>query len=808
MIHLVLNKFKCWDNLTLEIPLNKITLLKGKSGSGKTSILKSIEWVLYGEVKKVGPRSTPNAKTSVSLKINNIHIVRTKNPNKLTLINDLNYEDDNAQAKINQLYGEYEIWLASSCMSQMSHNYFLMSSNSVRMELLNKISFHDEDPYEYINKIDSSLDKHKTLLEYQLEEYKYKLYQYDVSKILDIPQYDALIDKINKYKLKELDLLEIQKNFNIQEGIKKSKLHESFDLNRKIHELKLPIFEDVLIDSYYDDKIKNMNKENLPLVYDYLKELKIINMNLNQYEKLKKELTYHPINNNICNYTLSDLQKATQDEKIYRDNNELFKKLDIDAESMDDYIEHLNLVLNGQERLHLEIEYQKLKTKLNDIKNDDLIDLNQLNHHEQQLNTLNLEQCSLQHDLNHLILTKDAIKCPYCDNDVLYKHGELVKFNNNNNIDDVTLKLNTNKNDIISVKNKINVLKLDKIKYEKNQIIKDNYNHEITKLENKLSTLPKTNVQLLSTEEKNQIYKVLGQLKSVKIVPLPKVSSEEIKNNLQMKEHQLQYKTLSKQCEELYDKIPIIYHNNNLNINILELYLKNYEIYNHQYQHLLNSIDVINKQLNEFNVKDNKNNIDKINKKLSLLNEQLNLHLENKLLCEEDEKLKIKKIALDYLTNKVNNLTELKTRAIKIECEILKNIVNHINFNIYDICQNLFEDPIKIEMNLYKKLKVGSKIKQDINFNIIYKGCKFDSILELSGGEADRSSLALTLGLNKLSSSPLVIFDESLKSLDAELKQDIIKTIKQNIHSTVIFVEHEGVECIVDYIIDVEKLKK
>src|SRR5207249_3304249 len=157
MLHLTINNFLCYNNLTLNIPMGTIVLLKGPSGSGKTTILKSIAWVLYGNIKKITPRKNPNSKTSANIIINNINITRSTNPKKITFIyNENTYEDQDAQDKINKLFGEYDIWLSTSYIMQKKDNNFLSASNASKMEMLNMLVFHNDIPTEYINKIDKA----------------------------------------------------------------------------------------------------------------------------------------------------------------------------------------------------------------------------------------------------------------------------------------------------------------------------------------------------------------------------------------------------------------------------------------------------------------------------------------------------------------------------------------------------------------------------------------------------------------------------------------------------------------------------
>lgn len=834
MIQLILHKFKCWDDLTIDIPINQITLIKGKSGVGKSSILNAIEWVLYGEFKKVGPRHTPNAKTSVTLKTDMIQVTRTRNPNKLTLEHDLiHYEDVNAQTKINQMYGVYEIWLMTSYMKQICQNYFLMSANSAKIELLNKISFHDEDPNEYIDKIDKSLEQNKTLQQYKLELFNKKInLEYDESKIFNYnPEHLELL------KIKELKFIDLKNKYDIQQGIKTSKEYELKNLNLKLNQLVRPIFTETLTDSYYHNLItkdnlllsetclQQLSETCLQQLQEHLKELININQNLSLLKNIKFELEkYKDVNLPEGEYTLTDLQETTANEKLYYDNEALFKSLDIDHDTVNDYIDHLNDVLSSQERLYKEIELdnlmlekltieQELKNVTNILSS---IDIDEPNDLEQNLYDLNLKQQSLQHQLQHLLETKDAIKCPHCDQNVLYKKGLLIKVTNNNDvkndIEQIQNNLKLNQQNIILLKNNIEKLKLiaktNRLKYEKSLLLKENYeenynkiNTTINNLTLQISELPESEHSLLTNDEKNQIYKVLGRLKNIKIVNLPLISSETIKNYLNMKTLVSKKLALLEQYEQLSLRIPKIYDKES-NVDLLKKYLTNYENYIHQYNYLKMSIDQIKIDDSLENPCEDLNNIQMEIKEYEY---KINEHFEHVKRKEDHLQYIKEKKELDHLTTKVDYLTQLKTRAINVECEILKNIVNNINFNMYDICMSMFEHDIKIDMELYKNLK-NKKVKQDVNFNIIYKGCKFDSIQELSPGEQDRCSLSLTLALNKLSSSQLVIFDESMKSLNTELKQDIITTIKEHIHCTVLIVEHSGLEGVADHIIDVELL--
>ena len=160
-----------------------------------------------------------------------------------------------------------------------------------------------------------------------------------------------------------------------------------------------------------------------------------------------------------------------------------------------------------------------------------------------------------------------------------------------------------------------------------------------------------------------------------------------------------------------------------------------------------------------------------------------------------------KREVLMSLQNDVETLNGLKAKAIQVECRQLEDTVNNINTVLENTLQIFFNEPISMVLQLYKKVK--DNVKPGLNLEICYKGCKYDSVNHLSGGEGDRVSLALVLALNSVSSSNFLMIDEAVASLDGELKENCITGIKSIPNKTVIVVDHDdGMEGFYDAIID------
>ena len=148
-------------------------------------------------------------------------------------------------------------------------------------------------------------------------------------------------------------------------------------------------------------------------------------------------------------------------------------------------------------------------------------------------------------------------------------------------------------------------------------------------------------------------------------------------------------------------------------------------------------------------------------------------------------------------------LQRLKDIAVKVEYDQLKSMVNRINEIMDEVFGSIFEDPISVQLNLFKVLKTDKRIKPQINLHIWYKNMEYDHINQLSGGEGDRVSLGLTIALNCVNNSPVLLLDECISSLDGGLREACIKVIRKfTTGKVVLCVLHEAVEGLFDTVIN------
>ena len=181
----------------------------------------------------------------------------------------------------------------------------------------------------------------------------------------------------------------------------------------------------------------------------------------------------------------------------------------------------------------------------------------------------------------------------------------------------------------------------------------------------------------------------------------------------------------------------------------------------------LKKIKELNKKLNNLF---NKKTIDKSIEELNIiLDEEINkkqIELKNKdIEYINNIKNNIKQYNNQFklYQKRLNTLQFLKLSLIQAEHESLQNVLSNINYRMKEYLDELFDDPINVELKTIKETGVS---QYKFNIKIIYKNNKYSSIDQMSDGERDSISLALTLAFNETYNSKILMLDETLNSLD------------------------------------------
>jgi len=151
-----------------------------------------------------------------------------------------------------------------------------------------------------------------------------------------------------------------------------------------------------------------------------------------------------------------------------------------------------------------------------------------------------------------------------------------------------------------------------------------------------------------------------------------------------------------------------------------------------------------------------------------------------------------------------NAAVRLSMRATEAERASLQSAVDEINAELNKILTKLFAPmPISVEISTTKQLKSKKdQVSQRFDVKIFYNSSEYGSAKQLSGGEKDRLSLAITLAMSQKFGSPFLFLDETLSSLNPELKSVAVSLLKEfSSGRTIVVVSHDETEGLFDHVI-------
>lgn len=190
--------------------------------------------------------------------------------------------------------------------------------------------------------------------------------------------------------------------------------------------------------------------------------------------------------------------------------------------------------------------------------------------------------------------------------------------------------------------------------------------------------------------------------------------------------------------------------------------------------------------------------------KNTLLEEKHNIFINYEKTFNQLKRIKNELRILDYIINTTSREIVLQetflNKISEAESISLTKCIDSVNYYINDYLEKFFQnDSIIVDIVPFKDTK--KDIKPVINIKVCYKGEEVE-LSSLSGGEYDRVSLAIMLSFNHICKSDMILLDESIASLDAELTSDILEKLKENlVNKRVIVVAHQISTGVFDQII-------
>ena len=904
MLRIILRQFRCWDNIIIEAPIGQITLICGASGAGKSTLLHGITYGLYGNMRMITPNNTEHANTQVIIEfpyvLDNVSGImkldRQRGKNRFIITHTSSetrtYEDKVAQALVDELFGKYDIWLASCYIGQGCRNSFLTAPNAGKMEFLNSIAFHEENPSEYIERLDQVITttntdyKTKTVLYDQAnsnftknnEQLTALMSVTDMTKYLTSEQITYVHNTITT-KRQELLTLQIQKTKNDNEAAVVHNLQlQLTTVANALLALTIIVPDTVLvtacsrfdITTLQDNEIVEQGVQRLLDIIQLLQKRDDLEIDIRKY------------NNNVgaTNYTMLDYSDALAKETIYRDNQRLSQTLGTtyDANAISNLIARYRALLSAQERIRIETLYDAANKKLTalvlpnlsqlllpDILQQTIVVPNftvyNTSTQSQLLTELSSKLGAVQVQIQHLEKGRDVLQCPSCKAHLRHPHSGLIL------ADDAPLnvtELQGAMTDLQNIRLQITQLQQTITRLTREEtMVRDNYDRAVVLEQKRVDNLREqarqsqleqqrrvslaadyerqsteiraqlaeyslelnkySEVQgekrLLTPPEVEHLHCIIAQLTNMVFVELPTTSSAIIRTTLEQQEITQRRIVATDLLQQHMTRISPLYHSEKVaTLQLLVRAIREYQQRTRsaveERNRLVKLQDSLQQQINtRESIVNNTDIITSIMTELEgwqyalTLGSKVNDVLSHRELLVKDQQEIIKQHnILTTIATELADLYNLGQIAIEIECKILQEIVDSINICIESVCSTLFDD-ISINLSLFKTMKTTGNVKPIVNFNIAYKGGSFDNINQMSGGEGDRASLALTLALNRLSSCPILMLDESLGSLNLSMKESAIRTIRENTTNTVLLIMHDGVEGHFDNVINVDELR-
>ena len=789
-----------------------INFLSGDIGSGKSTILMSIEFLLFGTISNFVDGKILLRKGEKHFKISGIfydsknkiqiEILRKVKKTKDSFTQDegiLKINDEIFELSITELnYKIYEIFGFEKSHLKKDKNLIFRYSTYTAQEELKKILFQNDKKIEIFRKIFK-------ITKYTNSKNVSEIYQkYLKEKIKEIKikneEKDNYLKKINFSEDELLKLISIQKEdleniSKIQNEIKK--LNEKIENNNK----EIKVLEN-------EKFIFNENKKNFE---KFSSDLNLLNEELKFFNKNDLESDIKKTNDLILSLTLK-LEKLEKENKEILDNFELQKKdilkLREDKINFDKINFEINVLKNQIEKNLKQIYENKKEDLLKNKKLIEEINLEILNHNKEinsfkktneDLIILKSEKVQVSKNLENVL--KEDI-CSFCFQKIDSSHREKIEKDFNEKIKNIENDILKNEKLLEEKNKKIEIL--EKLEKDKKEILE------------KIST---SKIQIEDIKEKNsknlENKKLIIELeRKIENIDLKKIEREEKdfeenQNNIENLKNEI-----SKIKNEIFDKK--IFKKD------LDMKFINSEKLEKEITNLKSEINKLEKVL-----KDKKNN------NLDILNEKnTNLKKELVKLLEKDK---------DY-TKKSEN-TKVQINFLNSQKELIKNLQNEINSNFSNLKK------LEKDFDMFEKFKLGlfpliensllQKYHNELNekfcdiFKYLVEDDKIEVYLDevfepkiiqngyeigthnLSGGERSSVALAFKLSLKNTISSfkenllnNFLILDEPTDGFSKYQIDKFSQILKDLNLNQIIIVSHDySLKNICDKLIKIEKIE-
>ena len=733
-----LKNFRCYCDREFDLGEFGITLLSGKSGTGKSTILEGILFAITGEGNKLIRHGEKSC--LVELIENDIIVQRSKRPNTLVVKTTEHcsngedictvYEEKIAQEVIDKRFGsEFEM---TSYISQNSVKDFMSISPIEKLAFLERFAFHSLDLINIKNKLKTIIKER----EVQLITVQSQINLIESNKILlsksllEAPfPIECLPKTMDANRMKKAILNEDVVKKLITNTVKrvdkgKSKIKKLYDVR------------EALLKEIGDSKLilqQRMCKDiQVKKLFERVKDVdeNIDNLKISELDDLKKTLSqvveYNKLNEQLQQYRSTEKAELKHKKELL---NKLWKRIPKQT---------------CVDQLELRKQYAKEMLTCGKYKNFEIID------YDEKINTI-------QTQLNDARLSKNSMKCPQCNSNLVLKDKKLHLFNSVDTHDNIEML----ESDLKREREKRKIYEEAKHNLQNSKKAIDAIKPKLVEYDFDLNKYYQENCTL--EQELNKI--------NVERYTNLRINTEKRMRELNLKDNELN--------EDVYREKILCLKEYSLKIKEKEIYIKELEELAQLMKVNVRDPDLIETELKNIIVDTDNlvsqtetytSELKKLEEYLVFLKQKLEIKRVNDSLLELRKTEKVN-------TDQYNAAKLFKEKVAEAESLYISELISSINTHA-GIYLDLFfvDDPISIELCPFKETKTAKK--PQINVQVKYKGMDID-LNSLSGGERDRVYLAYTLALSEIFNTRLILLDECLSSLDQDNVYNVLHGMKE-----------------------------
>lgn len=796
MFTLTLQQFRGWKNITVSFPEKKVTLIHGPSGIGKTTLFEAVEWMLFGKLKGVEPLT--GGSPSVTLDGPKWSIQRLSTSNVRVFDKELNtyFVDSDAQRYIEAKFFPLKTWRPCCYIKQKSFNSFLEGTNAEKMSFLNALAFHGDDPSTYYTKLDERIRflKEEVLRAQQAFDYangRYSALSGGV-ELVDATQ------KEERWRYLKQHILDMEK-----QNLTQARLEERKNtLQRELLSLQPPLAPP----SFDTIDTSTLEKEN----NDHLR-----------YVSLRLFLASLPVSEAPSTYTTQELEDVIKKETRIQQCKQILSRHAVAYNNaLEAYKQKCVSFLQG-EAVNTENHKRQRAIEERD-KNLSILRPPQtivavpepVTPSVIDLSSLQEERGTIQRRLEELrqTLGKNFLRCPHCQKNTHYANGLLHSADDL----DVSLLQEEKKNCETRLRNVEQTLLSEQMRqqnemrqytsllqqytsylHQQQRYTEEKAKYDLRKQELENLVLPSPTLPLQPLDKYAKVRTMYESIRDLVYEEEPALTSATMRDAMRKYEEYRQRETRRLRLQSEIDSFSTIPQDRREELRSyrakeeeLRLFRNKKEDYDRRRERMTQEIEgiIVPSFVDLLPLRQEFQTLQ------SVLQDNHNFLLK-KQAYDTTAPLYQKHITLRDELQRQHHLRQVMT---DVECHNLQEeVVNTVNGVVSKVCGPIFKEPIHIELRLFKDMKSG--MKPGVNFLVSYKGGTLGDLSRLSGGEKDRASLAISLAFNSRSTFPLLMLDECFASLDDELKEASVDSLRAQLDTTMLVIMHDGVKGIYDH---------